>query len=90
MDPKKMNGNAPKQEKKEFPKYESPLQKSRPNFFSRFLFCWMFPIYYSGTKRDLEEFDLVPAKQQYDSKPSGDILERLVVSIVSIVFFSSR
>ncbi|XP_028160238.1 probable multidrug resistance-associated protein lethal(2)03659 [Ostrinia furnacalis] len=76
MDAKNMNGSAPKQEKKEFPKYESPLQKTVPNFFSRFLFCWMIPIYYNGTKRDLEEYDLVPAKRQYDSKRVGDVLER--------------
>lgn len=64
------NGESPKHFK-----YESPLTKSVPNIFSRLLFCWMFPIYHNGMSRDLEEYDLVPAKNVYNSKEAGDRLE---------------
>nr|UEO57357.1 ABCC3 [Conogethes punctiferalis] len=69
-----LNGSAPKDEKNF--SHESPLTKQVPNFFSRFLFCWMFPIYYNGMKRDLEEHDLVPTKREYNSKQAGDLLEK--------------
>nr|ASU47346.1 ABCC3 [Cnaphalocrocis medinalis] len=35
----------------------------------------MFPIYHNGMSRDLEEYDLVPAKNVYNSKEAGDRLE---------------
>lgn len=57
------------------PKME-PKEKKVPNQFSRFLFCWMFPMFYNGTRRDLEEYDLVPTKKIYGSKLTGDKLER--------------
>lgn len=53
-----------------------PSQQDVPGPLSRSLFCWMFPLFYNGTYRDLEEYDLVPAKHQYDSKRVGDLLER--------------
>lgn len=53
-----------------------PQKKEVPGWFSRSLFLWMFPIFYNGYYRDLEEYDLVPAKHQYNSKMAGDILER--------------
>ncbi|CAG9783024.1 unnamed protein product [Diatraea saccharalis] len=75
MDSKKQaNGNTPTKEKNK--SKDSPLQKDVPGIISRFFFCWMMPLYYNGIKRDLEEFDLVPAKHQYDSKVVGDLLER--------------
>ncbi|GBP41931.1 hypothetical protein EVAR_31694_1 [Eumeta japonica] len=52
------------------------LKKGRPGFFSRMFFCWMVPVFYHGTRRDLNEDDLVPAKRIYDSKELGDKLER--------------
>ncbi|KAJ2946420.1 hypothetical protein O0L34_g12459 [Tuta absoluta] len=53
-----------------------PSEKSVPNWFSRVSFCWMFPIFYWGNKRDLDEFDLQPAKKIFNSKETGDELER--------------
>lgn len=53
-----------------------PLKKDIPSVFSRSLFLWMFPLFYNGYRRDLEEYDLVPAKHLYDSKTVGDTLER--------------
>ncbi|XP_072936036.1 ATP-binding cassette sub-family C member 4-like [Epargyreus clarus] len=50
--------------------------KSPPGLFSRLLFCWTFPLFYYGNRRDLEEFDLVPARDIYDSKRVGDKLEK--------------
>ncbi|CAH0405949.1 unnamed protein product [Chilo suppressalis] len=71
---KQTNGYMPKTQESE--SKDSPLQKDIPGFLSRFFFCWMMPLYYNGMKRDLEEFDLVPAKHRYDSKVVGDLLER--------------
>ncbi|KAG6463316.1 hypothetical protein O3G_MSEX013801 [Manduca sexta] len=59
-------------------KYETkklPAEKDPPGLLSRLFFCWMFPIFYNGTQRDLEEYDLKPAKHVYDSKLVGDALE---------------
>ncbi|KAI8429862.1 hypothetical protein MSG28_000362 [Choristoneura fumiferana] len=42
--------------------------KEPPGLFSRILFLWMFPAFYNGNRRDLEECDLVAAKRMYDSK----------------------
>lgn len=53
-----------------------PPKKEVPGLLSRLFFCWMFPLFYNGNFRDLEEYDLAPAKSQYDSKRVGDILER--------------
>nr|AKC34056.1 ABCC3 protein [Spodoptera litura] len=50
--------------------------KSVPNVFKRTLFCWMLPIFYFGNRRDLEESDLPPPKNMYQSKMLGDKLER--------------
>lgn len=50
-------------------------EKNVPGWFSRLLLCWMFPIFYNGFRRDLEEDDLRPSKKMYDSKLTGDILE---------------
>uniref|UniRef100_A0A2H1WBZ3 SFRICE_041714 n=1 Tax=Spodoptera frugiperda TaxID=7108 RepID=A0A2H1WBZ3_SPOFR len=53
-----------------------PKPKSVPNVFKRTLFCWMLPIFYFGNRRDLEESDLPPPKNMYQSKMLGDKLER--------------
>lgn len=53
-----------------------PRKKKVPNVLSRFFFFWMFPLFYNGTRRDLDEEDLVPAKHIYDSKNVGDELEK--------------
>lgn len=58
------------------PKKVPPKPKSVPNTFMRTLLCWMLPIFYYGNKRDLEEEDLPPPKNIYQSKVLGDILER--------------
>lgn len=58
------------------PKNVPPKQKSVPNTFMRTLFCWMLPIFYHGNRRDLEEDDLPPPRNVYQSKVLGDILER--------------
>ncbi|CAH2068593.1 unnamed protein product, partial [Iphiclides podalirius] len=50
--------------------------KKVPGFLSRLLFFWTFPYFYYGNRRDLEEYDLVPAKSEYSSKLVGDELER--------------
>ncbi|XP_059049067.1 ATP-binding cassette sub-family C member 4-like [Achroia grisella] len=50
--------------------------KARPGALSRFFFCWMLPLFYYGNRRDLEEDDLVKAKEIYNSKRVGDELER--------------
>lgn len=50
--------------------------KDPPGLFSRIWFLWMFPAFYNGNRRDLEEYDLVAAKRMYDSKAVGDKLER--------------
>lgn len=55
---------------------EPPPMKEIPGFLSRAFFCWMFPLFYYGNQRDLEEYDLVPAKKKYHSKEAGDKLER--------------
>lgn len=57
-------------------KKQLPTMKEPPGAFSRSLFCWMFPLFYRGNYRDLEEEDLVPPKNQYNSKLVGDQLER--------------
>lgn len=59
-------------------KKQLPTMKEPPGAFSRSLFCWMFPLFYRGNYRDLEEEDLVPPKNQYNSKLVGDQLERYV------------
>ncbi|XP_075985107.1 ATP-binding cassette sub-family C member 4-like [Anticarsia gemmatalis] len=51
-------------------------QKGVPNAFSRAFFCWMLPIFWSGNRRDLEEYDLRPPKRAYDSGLVGLKLER--------------
>ncbi|KOB69136.1 Uncharacterized protein OBRU01_17132 [Operophtera brumata] len=56
-----------------------PQKKDVPGVFSRSIFWWMFPLFYNGYRRDLEEYDLVPAKHQYDSKIVGDTLERALI-----------
>lgn len=53
-----------------------PSEKKVPSLLSRLWFCWMFPMFYNGNKRDLDEYDLMPTKSIYDSKLSGDKLER--------------
>lgn len=53
-----------------------PHMKQPPGVLSRSFFCWMFPLFYNGNYRDLEEYDLVPARHAYDSKLVGDKLER--------------
>ena len=53
-----------------------PTDKEVPNLLSRLWFCWTFPLFYNGNKRDLEEHDLVPPKRIYESKTVGDNLER--------------
>lgn len=65
-------------EKNDFKSNESkePPKKTPPGLFSRSLFVWMFPLFYFGYRRDLEEYDLVPARKIYDSKAVGDELER--------------
>ncbi|KAL4709197.1 hypothetical protein ACJJTC_008125 [Scirpophaga incertulas] len=72
MERKQTNGDMTKNNLKK----KSLMEKDVPNLFSRFLFCWMMPMFYNGMKRDLEEHDLVPAKNAYGSKLAGDILER--------------
>lgn len=57
-------------------KKKMPSEKKLPSLLSRLWFCWMFPMFYNGNKRDLEEYDLMPTKRIYDSKFSGDKLER--------------
>ncbi|XP_026726076.1 multidrug resistance-associated protein 4-like [Trichoplusia ni] len=54
-----------------------PEPKQVPNVLSRSFFCWVFPLFYFGNRRDLEEYDLVPPKQDYNSKFVGDQLERV-------------
>ncbi|KAM3966456.1 LOW QUALITY PROTEIN: ATP-binding cassette subfamily C member 4-like [Aphomia sociella] len=78
MGAKEMNGSAKKANKKnkENEKNSPPPPKGRPGVLSRSFFCWMFPLFYNGTRRDLEEHDLVKAKEVYDSKRTGDELER--------------
>nr|AIB06823.1 ABCC3 [Spodoptera exigua] len=70
MDTKKENKNDSKS------KPPPPQPKSVPNVFKRTLFCWMLPIFYFGNRRDLEESDLPPPKNMYQSKMLGDKLER--------------
>nr|AKC34055.1 ABCC3 protein [Spodoptera litura] len=70
MDAKKGNKN----DSKSNPPRTEP--KSVPNVFKRTLFCWMLPIFYFGNRRDLEESDLPPPKNMYQSKMLGDKLER--------------
>lgn len=53
-----------------------PSEKKVPHFLSRLWFCWTFPMFYNGNKRDLEEYDLIPTRKMYGSKESGDKLER--------------
>ncbi|CAH2267214.1 jg2942 [Pararge aegeria aegeria] len=53
-----------------------PPKKNPPGMFSRLFFIWNFPLFYFGYRRDLEEYDLVPARTLYDSKSVGDELER--------------
>ncbi|CAG9107766.1 unnamed protein product [Plutella xylostella] len=53
-----------------------PPQKQSPGLFSRLFLCWMFPLFYHGNQRDLEEVDLVPSRPCYDSKLVGDQLEQ--------------
>ncbi|KAI5634802.1 ABC transporter domain-containing protein [Phthorimaea operculella] len=53
-----------------------PSEKSVPNLFSRVFFLWMVPIFYWGNRRDLDEFDLKPAKKKFNSKQTGDKLEK--------------
>lgn len=72
---KKENSGVPPQKDNQFSN-GSPLIKPVPNIFSRMFFCWMFPIYFNGMSRDLEEYDLVPAQNQHDSKAAGDRLEK--------------
>lgn len=67
---RKASKNKVKNEKK------MPSEKEVPSLLSRLWFCWTFPMFYNGNKRDLEEYDLMPNKKIYDSKISGDILER--------------
>ncbi|KAJ0181177.1 hypothetical protein K1T71_003262 [Dendrolimus kikuchii] len=55
---------------------EPPPKKEVPGILSRALFSWMFPLFYYGNQRDLEEYDLVPARKNYNSKVAGDQLER--------------
>ncbi|XP_023934406.1 ATP-binding cassette sub-family C member 4 [Bicyclus anynana] len=57
-------------------KTKEPPKKTPPGFFSRLLYAWTFPLFYFGYRRDLEEYDLVPARTLYDSKIVGDTLER--------------
>lgn len=54
-------------------------EKKVPNVFSRLFYFWMCPMFYNGTRRDLDEDDLVPARDMYISKSVGDKLERLVI-----------
>lgn len=68
-----VNGNASQGKNKS---RRPPSEKSPPGIFSRFLFCWMWPMFYYGNRRDLDENDLVPPKRKYDSKPVGDLLEK--------------
>ncbi|XP_053601473.1 ATP-binding cassette sub-family C member 4-like [Plodia interpunctella] len=51
-------------------------EKSAPGLISRFFFCWTFPLFYNGNRRDLEEYDLVRPRKIYDSKSVGDKLEQ--------------
>lgn len=51
-------------------------KKSPPGLISRLLYIWMFPLFYNGNRRDLEDEDLVPTKKIYNSKIVGDYLER--------------
>lgn len=51
-------------------------KKKVPNAISRFFFFWMFPLFYSGVRGNIEEDDLVPAKHKYDSKVVGEKLEK--------------
>ncbi|KAL4709187.1 hypothetical protein ACJJTC_008115 [Scirpophaga incertulas] len=55
-------------------KNDPVLRKKVPPSLSRFLFCWILPLY--GLKRDIEEEDLVPAKSMYRSKLAGNALEK--------------
>ncbi|XP_045508072.1 ATP-binding cassette sub-family C member 4-like [Colias croceus] len=57
-------------------KETAPPQKSVPGLVSRMLYAWMFPLFVNGNRRDLEEYDLVPTKSIYDSKITGDALEK--------------
>lgn len=53
-----------------------PRKKKVPNVFLRLFFFWLFPMFYNGLRRDLDEDDLIPAKHKYDSKIVGDELEK--------------
>lgn len=50
--------------------------KKPPGLLARLLFFWTFPYFFYGNRRDLEEYDLVPARSKYSSKLVGDQLER--------------
>ncbi|CAK1599798.1 unnamed protein product [Parnassius mnemosyne] len=69
----KKNGNI---ENKNTQVKKPPRIKEPPGVLARLLFFWTFPYFYYGNRRDLEEYDLVPAKSKYNSKLVGDDLER--------------
>ncbi|XP_068628826.1 ATP-binding cassette subfamily C member 4-like [Battus philenor] len=62
--------------KKEEKMKKQPTAKESPGVIQRLFFFWTFPYFYNGNRRDLEEYDLVPAKSKYNSKIVGDKLER--------------
>ncbi|XP_045455242.1 ATP-binding cassette sub-family C member 4-like [Melitaea cinxia] len=75
-------------------KHENETKKSKkkspPGLISRLLYIWMFPLFYNGNRRDLEDEDLVPTKKIYNSKIVGDYLERNWLQAEAIAKASGR
>ncbi|GBP41934.1 Probable multidrug resistance-associated protein lethal(2)03659 [Eumeta japonica] len=63
MDPK---GNSLPKEKK---------KKKPPGFIARLFHAWLWPLFYKGNKRDLNEEDLYPPRKIYLSEKVGERLE---------------
>lgn len=69
---KKVNEHPPKKKMEEKVSIQDP-----PGLVARLGFFWMIPAFFNGNRRDLEEYDLIAAKSIYDSKITGDKLERV-------------
>ncbi|XP_063890832.1 uncharacterized LOC110383917 [Helicoverpa armigera] len=57
---------------------EGPARKTykKPNILSRIFLWWMCPVLITGNKRNVEESDLIPPSNLYNSERQGEYLER--------------
>nr|ADH16741.1 truncated ABC transporter family C protein ABCC2 [Heliothis virescens] len=48
----------------------------KPNILSRIFLWWMCPVLITGNRRNVEESDLIPPSNLYNSERQGEYLER--------------